>query len=102
MRPSTKPCRSFAAWYSAFSERSPCERASEIAVTIAGRCTVFSSCSSARSFSTPATVMGILLINGISLLQFTNYDSRRLEQPGVQPLYHVRAQFSLGVLDAVA
>jgi hypothetical protein len=54
MRPSMKPWRSFAAAYSAFSDRSPCARASAMAVMIAGRCTVFSFCSSARSSSAPA------------------------------------------------
>ncbi len=34
---STWPCRSFAAWYSAFSDRSPWARASSIASTISGR-----------------------------------------------------------------
>jgi hypothetical protein len=31
------PCRSFAAWYSAFSDRSPWARASAIALMMRGR-----------------------------------------------------------------
>ena len=38
-----KPCLSLAASYSAFSDRSPCARASAIAWMTAGRSTVFSS-----------------------------------------------------------
>ena len=53
MRPSMKPWRSRAASYSAFSVMSPCARASAIAVITAGRSTVFSLCSSARSSSAP-------------------------------------------------
>ena len=36
IRPSMKPCRSLAAWYSAFSERSPWARASAMARMMAG------------------------------------------------------------------
>ena len=42
IRPSMKLWRSFAASYSAFSERSPWVRASAIAVIAFGRSTVFS------------------------------------------------------------
>jgi hypothetical protein len=37
IRPSVKLCFSRAAWYSAFSERSPWARASAIALMMAGR-----------------------------------------------------------------
>ena len=40
-RASIQPCCSLAAWYSAFSERSPCERASSIALMMRGRSTDF-------------------------------------------------------------
>src|SRR5439155_4822712 len=68
MRPSRKPCRSRAASYSAFSDKSPWERASAIAVITAGRSTVFSRCNSTRSFSAPALVNGTFFISK-SLLQ---------------------------------
>src|SRR6185312_15344350 len=58
MRPSMKPCCSRAAWYSAFSLRSPCARASAIAAMTRGRSTDFSCSSSARRRSEPALVMG--------------------------------------------
>jgi hypothetical protein len=51
IRPSMNPCFSRAAWYSAFSLRSPCARASAIAFTIAGRSTYLSRSSSPLSFS---------------------------------------------------
>ena len=51
MRPSMKLCFSRAAWYSAFSERSPCARASAIAFVIAWRSTRFRCSSSSLSFS---------------------------------------------------
>ncbi len=50
IRPSQKPCCSRAAWYSAFSFRSPCSRASAIAAIISGRRTDFRKSSSSRSF----------------------------------------------------
>ena len=53
MRPSRCDCFSLAAWYSAFSERSPCERASAISFTILGRSTVLSRFSSSFSLSRP-------------------------------------------------
>ena len=59
MRPSMKLCRSRAAWYSAFSLRSPCSRASAIAAITAGRSTLFSFLSSASSFANPFAVSGI-------------------------------------------
>ena len=54
MRPSTWLCFSLAAWYSAFSERSPCERASAISFTIFGRSTFFRRFSSSLSRSEAA------------------------------------------------
>ena len=61
-RPSMKPCRSRAAWYSAFSERSPCSRAAAIALMTAGRSTVFRRFSSAVSRTWPSGVIGILFV----------------------------------------
>src|ERR1700704_507850 len=60
--PSMKLCRSLAASYSAFSERSPCVRASAIAVIALGRSTVFRRCNSCRSSSAPVVVSGIVLM----------------------------------------
>src|SRR5574340_1496558 len=62
MRPSMKPWRSLAASYSAFSDRSPCARASAIAVITDGRSTALRRCSSWRSNSAPTRVNGILLM----------------------------------------
>src|ERR1700674_3540174 len=62
MRPSTKPCCSLAASYSAFSDRSPWARASLIDLITAGRLTVFRVCNSARSSSAPLIVKGVLLM----------------------------------------
>src|SRR5438552_3050100 len=59
IRPSTKLCRSRAAWYSAFSERSPWARASAIALVIAWRSTRFKRSSSSFSFSYPPRVIGV-------------------------------------------
>ena len=58
IRPSTWLCFSFAAWYSAFSERSPCERASAISFTILGRSTFLRRFSSSFSRRRPPFVMG--------------------------------------------
>src|SRR5579883_3062244 len=60
MRPSMKPCRSRAAWYSAFSDRSPCVRASAMARMIAGRSTDLSWRSSSSSRCNPGAVIGNL------------------------------------------
>src|SRR5690554_5659009 len=62
MRPSMKPCCSRAAWYSAFSLRSPCERASAIAAITSGRLTDRRCSSSARNRCAPARVMGALMV----------------------------------------
>src|SRR3546814_173307 len=61
IRPSMKPCCSRAAWYSAFSFRSPCARASAIALITAGRLTDLSSSSSARRRCAPWVVSGALI-----------------------------------------
>ena len=58
IRPSMKLCFSRAAWYSAFSLRSPCSRASAIAAITAGRSTLLSFLSSASSFANPFAVRG--------------------------------------------
>ena len=60
MRPSMKPCLSLAASYSAFSDRSPWARASEIAWMTAWRSTFFSRLSSSLSFSAPRRVSGMV------------------------------------------
>ena len=61
-RPSFRLCASFAAWYSAFSERSPCERASEIASMMRGRSCCWRQRSSSRSVANPLAVIGTLFI----------------------------------------
>jgi hypothetical protein len=67
IRPSMKLCRSFAASYSAFSERSPCARASAIAWMTLGRSTLSRRCNSAFNSSAPLIVIGIWFMD-ISLL----------------------------------
>src|SRR5690606_2715404 len=57
MRASTMPCRSLAAWYSAFSLRSPCSRATPISREILGRSS-FKRASSSRSLIMPWGVIG--------------------------------------------
>src|ERR1700741_3106483 len=59
MRPSVKDCFSRAAWYSAFSERSPCARASAMALVMAGRSMRLRRSGSSFRFSYPAGVMGV-------------------------------------------
>src|SRR5215831_6086552 len=59
MRPSMNDCFSRAAWYSAFSERSPWARASAIALVMACRSTRFSRSSSSRRRSYPGRVIGV-------------------------------------------
>src|ERR1700730_8036324 len=59
MRPSMKLCCSRAAWYSAFSLRSPWARASAIALMTFGRASLLSCFNSARSRSAPRRVMGV-------------------------------------------
>src|SRR6478736_8833518 len=56
--PSMNPCRSFAAWYSAFSLRSPWARASSMSRTFFGRSTSRSRLSSSRSACCPRGVIG--------------------------------------------
>src|ERR1035441_6894341 len=58
MRPSMKPCCSRAAWYSAFSDRSPWLRASAIDLITRGRSPDFNRLSSTRSSSAPRSVIG--------------------------------------------
>src|SRR5215471_15865526 len=59
MRPSMNPCLSRAAWYSAFSLRSPWARASAMALMMAGRSIDLRRSSSSLSFSKPGRVMGV-------------------------------------------
>jgi hypothetical protein len=61
-RPCRKDWRSFAYWYSAFSEMSPCPRASSMALMFSGISTLLSWSNSFFSFSKPAFVMGIFSI----------------------------------------
>ena len=68
-----KPCCSRAAWYSAFSFRSPWARASAIALITAGRLTDFSSLEFRAQAPAPFAVMGrgsCLLLHGKFLVQF--------------------------------
>ena len=62
IRPSIKLCFSLAAWYSAFSERSPFDLASAIAFIISGLSTVLSVFNSSMSLFCPFSVIGILSI----------------------------------------
>src|ERR1700733_14317381 len=62
MRPSMKLCCSRAAWYSAFSLKSPCARASAIALMTFGRASLLSCFSPCRSRSAPRSVIGVRLI----------------------------------------
>src|SRR5215467_1410083 len=62
MRDSMKPCRSFAASYSAFSLKSPCDLASAIASMTWGRSTLRSRSNSALSASYPFLVIGVGII----------------------------------------
>ena len=61
-RPSTKLCLSLAAWYSAFSDKSPCSLASDIALMICGRSTVFNCFNSSCNWSRLSLLMGIFCI----------------------------------------
>src|SRR5262252_1525971 len=60
IRASIHPWRSLAAWYSAFSLRSPWSRATPISRLILGRSISFSCRSSSRRRTLPSGVMGIL------------------------------------------
>src|SRR5580692_3980571 len=62
MRPSMKLCCSRAAWYSAFSLKSPWARASAMALMTFGRASLLSCLSSWRSRSAPRRVIGVRLI----------------------------------------
>src|SRR5882672_6109911 len=59
IRPSMCDCFSLAAWYSAFSRRSPCSRAVAISCTFFGRSTLFRGLSSRLVASAPALVIRI-------------------------------------------
>src|SRR3954468_12980552 len=85
-RPSMNACFSLAAWYSAFSRRSPWARASSMSWTFLGRSISRSRLSSSRSTLMPRGVMGILsaileLLQGAdghaSGLQLSNGPHRR-------------------------
>ena len=70
MRPSISLCSSFAASYSAFSDKSPCALASLILSAISLRLLTFRSSSSATSLSNPACVRRVFLISAI--LRYTS------------------------------
>src|ERR1700692_1715398 len=80
MRPSMKLCCSRAAWYSAFSLKSPWARASAIALMTFGRASLLSRFNSARSRSAPRRVMGVRLITSsrqhflVQILQSIHFD----------------------------
>ncbi len=59
MRPSMCDCFSLAAWYSEFSRRSPCARATSISLEIFTRSTVWSCFSSSFKRRRPDAVMGM-------------------------------------------
>src|SRR5262245_56871593 len=82
-RPSMKLCFSRAAWYSAFSERSPCARASAMAFVMAWRSTRLSRSSSSRSRSKPGRVIGVRWTDMTcpSLQLIVVLDPRPLESP---------------------
>src|SRR3954452_10963269 len=78
-RPSIKLWRSRAAWYSAFSDRSPWVRASAMARITAGRSTDFRRLISSCRWLYPSVVIGILFIRPCSAF----YPDRR-SQVGLQ------------------
>ncbi len=67
--PSLWDCCSFAAWYSAFSFKSPCDLASEIAETISGRFFSFKKINSSLSLDNPDIGIGFFYI----LFAFCNW-----------------------------
>src|SRR6266851_1168260 len=67
IRPSMWDCFSLAAWYSEFSRRSPCPRATSISLLILIRSTVFSCFSSSLSLRKPAAVIGTVALIACSL-----------------------------------
>src|SRR4051794_38347203 len=71
-------CLSFAAWYSAFSERSPWARASAISFTILGRSTFLSRFSSAFSRTRPPGVMGTRWDISLTFLEKSRRPARDL------------------------
>src|SRR5262245_10841657 len=78
MRVSLCDCVSLAAWYSAFSDKSPCVRASVICWMMRGRSTCWRCLSSFSSAAYPSAVIGILSICSLNLrLQPTDNNSDR-------------------------
>src|ERR1700690_2589155 len=69
-RPSMKLCRSLAAWYSAFSFRSPWARASSMSSTFLGRSTSRNRLSSSRRACCPRGVIGNLGMTTLPSLVF--------------------------------
>src|SRR3989339_1083036 len=61
--PCRKDCLSFAAEYSAFSDRSPCALAVSMSLIFAGMETVFKTSNSPFNLANPALVMGIFPMN---------------------------------------
>src|SRR5438552_55701 len=95
MRASIMPWWLRAASYSAFSDRSPCERASAMACELRGRSTFLSCCSSLRSSSAPRRVMGAFISGDHRL-------GARLAQARVQVLQAVGLERGEVVLHAGA
>ena len=82
MRPSMKPWRSLAAWYSAFSERSPCARASSMSRTFCGRSTDLIFLSSSFKRVTPLKVMGMRPAAGAAMGFSSSSSARPERSPG--------------------
>src|SRR3954469_26013907 len=99
MRPSMKPARSRAAWYSAFSDKSPWARASPMACELAGRSTVLSRCNSLRRRSAPRRVMGVFISGELGF--YARFGARLLEAR-MQVLQAIRLERADVVLHAFA
>ncbi|MCY1240469.1 hypothetical protein D9M72_533200 [compost metagenome] len=68
-RPSLWLCASLAAWYSAFSDRSPCARASAIASMIRGRSSCWRQRSSSCRLTNPPCVIGTFSTISLSFIK---------------------------------
>src|SRR5215218_4614687 len=79
-----RPWRSLAAWYSAFSERSPWSRAVPMSLTTCGISTSLSLRSSSRSLACPSGVIGTLsdMRPGLALLGAPACDFARQRASG--------------------
>ena len=86
--PSVKDCLSFAAWYSAFSFKSPCSLATEIALIIAGRSSFFNFINSDFILSNPNIVKGILSILIIPILKISYIIKKKIIQNMIELILH--------------